>query len=282
MLRMWSLTKKLETSLGPDTGDLTMRMGLHSGPVTAGVLRGERSRFQLFGDTMNTAARMESNGKKDRIHLSMETADLLIAAGKSMWVTARDDKIIAKGKGELQTYWLELTDKAETGSAASGADENAENRILDDSEHVSAAIAEKTGIDPGKTERLIDWNVEVLLRLLKQVVARRQHQGRETMGLAGTEDLMLKPARGQTVLDEVKEIITLPQFDSSSLNIERDCDYIEMNHKVADQLHDYVWNIASMYRNNPFHNFEHASHVTMSKVFIGFIHLTLLDLIAHY
>jgi class 3 adenylate cyclase len=40
---------KLEVILGPDTADLAMRMGVHSGSVTAGVLRGERSRFQLFG-----------------------------------------------------------------------------------------------------------------------------------------------------------------------------------------------------------------------------------------
>lgn len=51
---MDTLTKQLEVTLGPDTGDLHVRIGLHSGPVTAGVLRGERARFQLFGDTMNT------------------------------------------------------------------------------------------------------------------------------------------------------------------------------------------------------------------------------------
>jgi class 3 adenylate cyclase len=91
MLRMQVLVRKLEVTLGPDTGDLSMRMGIHSGPVTAGVLRGERSRFQLFGDTMNTAARMEHTGVRDRIQVSQETADLLIAAGKTTWVTRRDD-----------------------------------------------------------------------------------------------------------------------------------------------------------------------------------------------
>lgn len=52
--KMKDVTQSLERSLGPDTGTLGLRIGLHSGPVTAGVLRGERARFQLFGDTMNT------------------------------------------------------------------------------------------------------------------------------------------------------------------------------------------------------------------------------------
>lgn len=51
MTRMRLIFDELVTELGPETADLSMRFGLHSGPVTAGVLRGEKSRFQLFGDT---------------------------------------------------------------------------------------------------------------------------------------------------------------------------------------------------------------------------------------
>jgi len=51
LIHIGKVTKSLEASLGADTSELTMRIGLHSGAVTAGVLRGERSRFQLFGDT---------------------------------------------------------------------------------------------------------------------------------------------------------------------------------------------------------------------------------------
>lgn len=53
LLKFNVLTKRLEANLGPGTASLGMRFGLHSGPVTAGVLRGEKSRFQLFGDTIN-------------------------------------------------------------------------------------------------------------------------------------------------------------------------------------------------------------------------------------
>jgi class 3 adenylate cyclase len=95
MSKMNGLTKQLEVTLGPGTGDLSMRIGLHSGPVVAGVLRGDRARFQLFGDTVNTTARIESTGARGAIHVSMETANLLSAAGKSHWVKPREEKVRA-------------------------------------------------------------------------------------------------------------------------------------------------------------------------------------------
>ena len=81
-----------------------MRFGLHSGPVTAGVLRGEKSRFQLFGDTVNTAARIESTGERNRVHLSEATAQQLIDFGKKAWVEKRESAVAAKGKGKMVTY----------------------------------------------------------------------------------------------------------------------------------------------------------------------------------
>ena len=56
-----------------------------------------KERFQLFGDTMNVTSRIESTSAKNKIHLSEQTADLLIAAGKGDWLEQRENKIVAKG-----------------------------------------------------------------------------------------------------------------------------------------------------------------------------------------
>ena len=61
---------------------------------------------------MNTAARMESNGSPNRIHCSQTTADLLRELGKGHWIEARADKVMAKGKGLMQTYWVAPTKRS--------------------------------------------------------------------------------------------------------------------------------------------------------------------------
>ena len=96
---------------GLDTAKLDMRFGIHSGAITAGILRGTKSRFELFGDTINTASRMESTGQAGKIQLSEETAELLRFDNKGTWLTKREDKVAAKGKGMLQTWWAEPVEK---------------------------------------------------------------------------------------------------------------------------------------------------------------------------
>jgi class 3 adenylate cyclase len=114
MRQMRILVGSLEEKLGKGTTDLSMRFGLHSGPVTAGVLRGERSRFQLFGETVNHASLIEKLCIPGRIHVSSATAGCLLAAGKGSWLTPRSDPIKIEGRGNLTTYWVSNTDDEAT------------------------------------------------------------------------------------------------------------------------------------------------------------------------
>ncbi|CAB9512443.1 Receptor-type guanylate cyclase gcy [Seminavis robusta] len=134
---------ELSDVLGEDTKDLEMRVGLHSGSATAGVLRGDKGRFQLFGDTVNTASRMESNGVKGRIHVSQSTADSLRARGKEHWLEERQDRIVAKGKGVMQTYFVNVTESSAKSirSGAVSVQSNCSYRDEDEDEPVSEGFS---------------------------------------------------------------------------------------------------------------------------------------------
>ncbi|KAL7558743.1 hypothetical protein ACA910_010899 [Epithemia clementina (nom. ined.)] len=240
--KMRPLTKKLESVLGPDTADLGLRVGLHSGAVTAGVLRGERSRFQLFGDTMNTASRMESTGEKGRIHVSQDTADVLRAMGKGHWLKQREGQVFAKGKGEMTTYWVKPVSSKPTGSdwhtdqsscmSSVLGDESTDNG-LDDNLKESGPTKQQPS--EAAIARMVQWNVENVFQLLTEI------------------DLTRNSTPSCEWADEEIQGQINPPFVLSD------------NHEyVKAELELFISTIASFYRDNPFHNFSHASHVAMN------------------
>jgi hypothetical protein len=297
LVRINELTAFLESALGPGTGDLAMRFGIHSGPVTAGVLRGEKSRFQLFGDTMNIASRVEPTGARNKVHLSRETANLLIEAGKSHWVEMREDVITATGKGVLQTYWLKP--KAGSGTnrnsvaseTSSDLDNSAHLKDLE-GEDMDTALYSRTLDTIGESkefnleltsqekkrrrtsrtievdtdihrrlDRLVDWNVEMLLSLLKKMVAQRSDAPKtkpKPKTVPSQRNIAGNP------LDEVKEVMQMPSFDiEAAIKMTADSN-IELRPEVRSELRAYIKCISGYYEDNPFHNFEHASHVCLS------------------
>jgi hypothetical protein len=217
---------------------------------------------------VNTASRLESSGLPNHIHASRETVQLLRLAKKTHWISERSEMVNLKGKGLLQTYWVHpcyVTKSVVTDDI----DLDADMLQLRDKTSCSVNAIADSGklivLKYDRQQRLVNWNVDVLYRLLETLVRSRPI----TVPSSGRtfDQCTLLPAQSSNclVIDEMTEILRLPSFDEKSFrNAVASTKKNSMLPCVKQQLHEFVHEIANLYRDVPFHNFEHASHVIMS------------------
>jgi hypothetical protein len=214
---------------------------------------------------------MESSSQPNKIQVSQKTAELIVEAGKGHWLSVRKDLVNAKGKGLLQTYWLNPTRSKTGGSVVSSIDDigtdadDVDLRVID----TKAATLESNScssageISAEKLQRLIDWNVELFEDLLKPVIQKKREKNRGNKTIfphVNVNESIL--GDGASVRDHVVATVQMPDFQPAIGSGE-----VEVDPVVVCQLRMYITTVANLYRsNNAFHNFEHASHVIMSTV----------------
>ena len=96
-LRMIALAEERAAAIG-----WRIRIGIHGGPIVAGVVGTSKFAYDVWGDTVNTASRLETTSEPGRIHVSADLARRLDAG----FVLERRGVVDLKGKGPTETFWL--------------------------------------------------------------------------------------------------------------------------------------------------------------------------------
>lgn len=82
-----------------------MRLGIHTGPIVAGIVGIKKFQYDVWGDTVNTASRIESNGMSGKVNISQATFEII--KENPEFIFENRGMILAKGKGEIEMYFVE-------------------------------------------------------------------------------------------------------------------------------------------------------------------------------
>jgi Adenylate and Guanylate cyclase catalytic domain len=196
---------------------------------------------------------MESTGAKNKIHASAETGDRLIRAGKSHWVTPREEEVAIKGKGNMQTYWISLDKRSQgvnTSSERSQSDCSSvhDGRVRDFVDGPTDCDDAYQNLSP-QTYRLVQWNSDVLAGMLKAIVAHRQ-------ATSAVPDSLEELIQHETSMkfptsiprEEMAEVIKLPRYQGQEAALQSNPDDIVLDVQVTNELFCFVAAIGSMYQ----------------------------------
>jgi guanylate cyclase len=216
----------------PSKGYVRINVGFHTGNVVSHVVGSKTPRFSIIGETVQITEKIMASSE-GRLQCSDVSAALLQEQDPDAELFLRGENNVAGVDGMI-TYWV------------------GEPIVLGSEPVVPTGQGQEDDADMGA---LIEWNVDVLHRILRDIAAARDTSKAEE----GPSDFsrVLSSIQGQTVFDEVKEVVELPPFDAETVRRVKERKDVSIPTNVLAQLRHFVTAISQTYdKEVPFHNFQ--------------------------
>lgn len=215
---------------------------------------------------MNTTARIESTGERNRIHMSQRTAEEVTRCGKGHWIEERKDAVEAKGLGKIRTFWLKAAgvDEDQEGTTVSGGTSPESDEGCKSSTRVLSV--QKSNSD-GQSTRVIDYIVDMLASFLAKIQTKRTQSRALSSNGSDLIRVQEKVIGHESIgLEQFVNVIRFPKQAGAGAQIRENADsnITPLSAEIMQQLKSVVTRISSLYRDNPFHSFDHAAHVTQA------------------